>query len=32
MIADKLEIESDIEIDRCHRTGPCKTKTGKNQD
>ena len=32
IIADKLGIESDIEIDRCHRIGPCKTKTGQNRD
>ena len=29
---DKLGIESDIEIDRCHRIGPRKTKTGQNRD
>ena len=28
----KLVIDSDVEIDRCHRTGPRKTKTGHNQD
>ena len=32
IIADKLGTESDIEIDRCHRIGPCKTKTGQNRD
>ena len=32
IIADKLGIESDAEIDRCHRIGPHKTKTGQNQD
>ena len=31
IIADKLGIESDIEIDRCHRVGPRKTKTGQNR-
>ena len=29
---DKLGIESDVEIDRCHRIGFRKTKTGQNQD
>ena len=29
---DKLGIESDVEIDRCHRIGPRKTKTGQNRD
>ena len=24
-------MESDVEIDRCHRIGPCKTKTGQNR-
>ena len=28
----KLGIESDVEIDRCHRIGFRKTKTGQNQD
>ena len=28
----KLGIESDVEIDRCHRIVPRKTKTGQNQD
>ena len=32
IIADKLGIESDVEIDRCHRIGPHKTKTGQNYD
>ena len=32
IIADKLGIESDVEIDRCHRIGPRKTKTGQNRD
>ena len=32
IIADKMGIESDVEIDRCHRIGPRKTKTGQNQD
>ena len=27
-----MGIESDVEIDRCHRIGPHKTKTGQNQD
>ena len=27
-----MGIESDIEIDRCHRIRPCKTKTGQNHD
>ena len=27
---DKLS--SDVEIDRCHRIGPHKTKTGQNRD
>ena len=27
-----MGIESDIEIDRCHRIGPCKRKTNQNQD
>ena len=31
-IADKLGIESDVEIDRCHRAGSCKTKAGQNLD
>ena len=31
IIVDKLRIESDVEIDRCHRIGPCKT-TGQNRD
>ena len=26
-----MGIESDVEIDRCHRIGPCKTKTGQNR-
>ena len=24
--------DSDVEISRCHRTGPHKTKTGQNRD
>ena len=28
-IADKLGIESDVEINRCHRIGSRKTKTAK---
>ena len=32
IIADKMGIESDIEIDSCHRIGPGKTKTGQNRD
>ena len=28
IIANKLGIESDVEIDRHHRIGPCKTKIG----
>ena len=32
IIADKMGIESDVEIDRCHRIGPRKTKTGQNRD
>ena len=32
IITDKLGIESDVEIDRCHRIGPCKTKTDQDQD
>ena len=31
-IAGKLGIESDVETDRCHRTGSRKIKTGQNQD
>ena len=31
IIADKLGIESDVEIVRCHRIGPRKT-TGQNRD
>ena len=27
-----MGIESDVEIDRCHRTGSCKTKAGQNLD
>ena len=27
-----MGIESDVEIDRCHRIGSCKTKTGQNRD
>ena len=27
-----MGIESDVEIDRCHRIGPRKTKTGQNRD
>ena len=27
-----MGIESDVEIDRCHRIRPCETKTGQNQD
>ena len=29
---DKLGIESDIEIDRCHIIGPCKTRADQNWD
>ena len=29
---NKLGIKSDIEIDRCHRIGPHKTKTGQDWD
>ena len=29
---DKLGIESDVEIDRCHRIMSCKTKTGQDRD
>ena len=29
---DKLGIESNVEINRCHRIPPCKTKTGQDQD
>ena len=32
IIEDKLGIDSDVEIDRCHRIGPRKTKTGQNRD
>ena len=32
IIADKLGIESDVEIDRCHIMGPRKTKTDQNWD
>ena len=32
IIADKMGIESDVEIDRCYRIGPRKTKTGQNRD
>ena len=32
IIADKLGIESEVEIDRCSRTGHHKTKTGQNRD
>ena len=32
IIADKLGIKSDVEIDRCHRIRPCKAKTGQNWD
>ena len=31
-ITNKVGTESDVEIDRCHRTGPHKTKTGQNRD
>ena len=31
-IADKLGIDSDIKIERCHWIGPRKTKTGQNLD
>ena len=31
IIPDKLGIEGDIEIDRCHRIGPPKIKTGQNR-
>ena len=27
-----MGIESDVEIDRCHRIGRHKTKTGQNRD
>ena len=27
-----MGIKSDVEIDRCHRIGPRKTKTGQNRD
>ena len=27
-----MGIESDVRIDRCHRIGPRKTKTGQNQN
>lgn len=29
IIAVKLRIESNVKIDRFHRIGPCKTKTGQ---
>ena len=29
---DKLGIESDIEIDRCHIIGPCKTRADQTWD
>ena len=29
---DKLGIESDIEIDRCHIIGPCKARADQNRD
>ena len=29
---DKFGIESDVEIDGCHRIGPRKTNTGQNRD
>ena len=32
IITDKLGIDSDIEIDRCHRIGPPKAKTGQDRD
>ena len=32
IITDKLGIESDVEIDRCHGIGHCKTKTGQDRD
>ena len=32
IIANKLEIESDVKIDRCHRIEPRKTKTSQNWD
>ena len=32
IITDKLGIESDVEIDRCHRIEPRKTNTGQNRD
>ena len=32
IIVDKLGIESDIEIDGCHRIEPRKAKTGQNRD
>ena len=28
----KLGKDSEVEIDRCHRIGPRKTKTSQNQD
>ena len=31
IIADKFGIESDVEIGRCHRIGPRKSKTGQNR-
>ena len=32
IIADELGIESDVEIDKCHRIGPRKAKAGQNRD
>ena len=32
IIAYKLGIESEVEINIYHRIGPCKTKTGQNRD
>ena len=28
----KISLHSDVEIDRCHRIGPRKTKTGQDWD
>ena len=32
IITDKLGIESDVEINRCHRIGPHKAKSGQDRD
>ena len=32
IFTDKLRIESDLEIDSCHKVRSCKRKTGQDQD